>query len=337
MAIELSIFFMIGAVYFFGLVLGWFISGQPRIYLDMAFLLLVSLIITFFSLVVIDESPTLGYIGIVISGLSLTILGIRVNQTYTKPIKRVSKELEKMNEEKNFSNLSSMAFISSYDVLKNLVSTQTNIFQHVTSSIEVLTKFESQIDKVLNVLDKLADTLDNDITITIENIDESLQFAIIGNELSEKIQEIVNQLTQEYKLYNYKLSKDILATDKISDQTNLVAVNAAIEAARSDATGENFAIVADGIQRLSTRSRDTVTNLTQSSIALRKIIEGKLNLISSEFSNLDETLYKIAEQSDKVSQITHNQQIISVELKNQLYLLKTRREELANLRNELSV
>ncbi len=336
MAIDLTTFSLIIASYAIALIFGWFVSGKPKIYFDVAFTTIISIGFTFFSLLVMDTDPLLGYAGIGMGGLIMIVIGLRINQTYSKPIKKATREIMVMNEEKDFQNIGNLDFIHSYDRLKKLFEAQHQSFKTILLYVDTVNRFENQIDTVVSNIKRLSEQIENDNANLVDDIDENLQSAVMSSEVSDKIQNTVKELSDEFNKFNHELSRQIKVTDNLSDQTNLVAVNAAIEAARSDEGGENFAIVADGIQRLSSRSRDTASNLYKFNSGLGRMIAEKLNQISFEFSSLDELIYKISEQSDRISNVSHEQKTLNDELNRQLQILTERKEELSKMRKEFN-
>ncbi len=138
--------------------------------------------------------------------------------------------------------------------------------------------------------------------------------------LSEKSNENMNSLAGSVKETNSSfkdfeegidsLGKKIVkinditnAINEISEQTNLLSLNAAIEAARVGEAGKGFAVVADEIRKLAEQSREssvTISNLINDILSDNTVIVDTTKVISEEFA---EQTKSINESIDSVNLI----------------------------------
>jgi len=160
--------------------------------------------------------------------------------------------------------------------------------------------FAEQTDKVLRYfVDYVVDTSANSMEM-VERIDEMVR--LMGH---------ADQLLSDVKV--------------IADQTNLLALNAAIEAARAGEAGRGFAVVADEVRNLSRRSdrfNDEIREVIGQSIksiegareTISKLASQDMNFAIQAKSKVNETLHEMTDLNHSVEKTLSDVAVVNSEI-----------------------
>lgn len=158
---------------------------------------------------------------------------------------------------------------------------QASSVEQLTSSIAEISTQTKNNAKNANEANELAKT-------TKEN-------AMLGNNHMNEMLNAMNDINES----SANISKIIKVIDDIAFQTNLLSLNAAVEAARAGQYGKGFAVVAEEVRNLAARSANAAKDTTA-------LIEGSVKKIEAGTQIANETaaaLSKIVSNIDRVSNL----------------------------------
>ena len=156
------------------------------------------------------------------------------------------------------------------------------IQSYMKDSIEVAKGGKDDLQKALTYVDETLNTISNLSS-------EIAQTSDIENQMAGKIEQLSRDAEQ--------VKSVLVVINDIADQTNLLALNAAIEAARAGEHGRGFAVVADEVRKLAERTQKSLTE-----------INATINVIVQAINESSEQMSINSKQISELTGVANNAQ-----------------------------
>jgi len=165
----------------------------------------------------------------------------------------------------------------------NIVNTTTAQARSIQEIVEAsVLDFNNTKENMQHANDQL-DSAKNEILTLINSVYASVE---LENDMNHKLEQLSSEAEQV---------KGVLTViSDIADQTNLLALNAAIEAARAGEHGRGFAVVADEVRKLAERTQKSLTE-----------INATINVIVQSVTDASEQMKSNAANIEALSDVSH--------------------------------
>ncbi len=234
----------------------------------------------------------------------LYIISLLIMKVFERSVELSTSESEKNYQANQFIKQVLMENLKKVVEAMNTMAVQSDSFSESAhdqaASIEEITatieKVSSGIDSVSDTaasqsqsLDKLVSVLD-ELSEVIRNIDASIAESLTSTEditvrarSGEDYLRNMAEGIQNIKKSSVEMTDIISIINDISDQINLLSLNAAIEAARAGDAGRGFAVVADEISKLADGTASSIKSI-------ESLIQGNESEIEKGLSGVDQAV-----------------------------------------------
>jgi methyl-accepting chemotaxis protein len=254
--------------------------------------------------------------------------------------------MQKTNEMGEISRAMNKLLSILKDVVQTIKIGAATILQASNATNEVAMSLSSSSGEQSASSEQISASLEEMLATIIENSDNSVQTKNKSQKAAEELikgQEMYTQATNAV----LKITDRINIVSEIANQTKLLSLNAAIEAARAGKSGKGFAVVAEEVRRLAEQSQVAaveINELTKETAHLAKTSSNLLDNIIPEISNTAELVSDIATASvqqkagaqqindsmSQLSEITQRNSSIAEELSANSEELREQAESLNN-------
>lgn len=185
----------------------------------------------------------------------------------------------------------------------------TNLAEAAQSVAEGATDQAAAVEEMQATIDELSTGIKATAAELEKSFNEAQKYAVIGESSRGDMEAMMNAMKRISET-SEKIGKIIAEIEDIASQTNLLSLNASIEAARAGDAGKGFAVVADQIRNLAEQSaKSAVDSRTLIESSIYEVEEGNKNAVKVSDSLIEvvEGVRMVADSAKKMKEVSLEQ------------------------------
>jgi len=207
---------------------------------------------------------------------------------------------------------------------ERLQAAATEMKTHSTQVLSGTNTQAAEIDSVATAMQEMHSTIREVSTLATESSDQATEAVSATRTVKRTLEEAVGSVTS--------LSEDMSETSKtieavadsseninkiidvinmIAEQTNLLALNAAIEAARAGEQGRGFAVVADEVRTLAAKTQSSTEEISSLISDLRGRVGEAVAMVGQGLERASDTVEATSRANDALSSVSNAIDVIS--------------------------
>ncbi len=194
--------------------------------------------------------------------------------------------------------------------MEELTGQNAVLSEKTDSSISMTSDIQKQVENIASMISQMVLLVNETNTHAGESsreLAEVVESTHTMAALSNDVSSIVKEFSEEFAM----VKEETVSIESITAQTNLLSLNASIEAARAGTAGRGFAVVADQIRKLSVETKASSSSIMEALNHLEETSARMTNAIEKVIEIIQLNLEKITQVNTSVVSISDDSQTLN--------------------------